>query len=122
MEVESVGGIGGVSRIRVDHEEDVRAIVTRNGLKVCSFESDRRLVGSDCRLSAEHGRSASHNILPAPKSSASLTVIDVPLSWYVTESAVSLGASGKPKSGGGMARIGVTVRSHESKIGERMSV
>lgn len=52
MEEEPVGGIGGISRIWIDHNEDVGAVVGRDGLELCSFESDCGLIGSDCTRSA----------------------------------------------------------------------
>lgn len=51
-------------------------------------------------------------IIPfTPNNSASETVMALPLSWNVTERAVSFGASGNPKSGGGIPRDGTTRRS-----------
>src|SRR5436305_2300192 len=55
-----------------------------------------------------------------PNSSASETTIELPLSWNVTDSAVSFGASGKPKPGGGMAKDGVIVSSRVSRETENI--
>lgn len=52
MQNEAEIGIRRVSRIRIDHEEDVGAIVAGNRIVVGSLEGDRGFIGGDCRLSA----------------------------------------------------------------------
>jgi hypothetical protein len=77
-------------------------------------------MSDNCRRSAL-GRLEHEGSIPfTPNSSASETTIELPLSWNVTDSAVSFGASGKPKPGGGMAKDGVIVSSRVSRETENI--
>lgn len=64
------------------------------------------------------------DVLPfTPNNSASETVMELPLSSNVTERAVSFGASGNPKSGGGIPRQGTArkmVSSREYMVAGKM--